>query len=466
MDPGTGTQLNDLTQKYTDMRLTASLILMTLLWTSCTLTQKTAGAARAHLLRDTTLAQAHVGIALFDPAAGKWLYRHQADRFFVPASNTKIITCYAAMKHLGDSLDGIEWADLDTAVYLWPTGDPTLLHPDYRNHRVADFLRANDKPLRLVTDAWKTTPLGSGWSWDDYSAYYMAERSPLPVYGNVIRWTQSVGRKEQPTHPGDTVDVFITSEPEVEWPVDFTAPDPRGRFSVDRERDANRYIITEGKRDGEMLEVPFVTRVSGAAIQLLRDTLHRDIYAVKDLPASSVSRQRYVVRSRPLDSMLRPLMLRSDNFFAEQTLLMTARKLTGRFSEGEATEQLLKTTFAGMPHRPRWADGSGLSRYNLFTPTDFVWVLDKMRADFGLERVQGIFPTPGTGTLRSYGPDLTGRIYAKTGTLSGVVALSGFVRADSGRWLIFSMLVNNHRGSAADIRKQFEVYLREIMKLY
>jgi D-alanyl-D-alanine carboxypeptidase/D-alanyl-D-alanine-endopeptidase (penicillin-binding protein 4) len=185
-----------------------------------------------------------------------------------------------------------------------------------------------------------------------------------------------------------------------------------------------------------------------------------------EAPASTVMRQRYVLRSRPLDSMLRPLMLRSDNFYAEQTLLMTARKLTGSFSEGAATELLLNTTFAGMPHRPRWADGSGLSRYNLFTPSDFVWVLDKMKTDFGLDRVQGILPTPGTGTLRSYGPDLTGRIYAKTGTLSGVVALSGFVRADSGRWLIFSMLVNNHRGSAADIRKRFESYLRDVMKLY
>ena len=183
------------------MRFSILLILTVLFWTSCSLPRRTAKAAREHLLRDTVLAQAHVGIALFDPTDGKWLYRHQSDRFFVPASNTKVITCDAAMQHLGDSLDGIEWQDLDTAIYLWPTGDPTLLHPDYRSHRVADFLRATNKPLRLVTDAWKTTPLGSGWSWDDYSAYYMAERSPLPVYGNVIRWTQSVGRKEQPTHP-------------------------------------------------------------------------------------------------------------------------------------------------------------------------------------------------------------------------------------------------------------------------
>jgi D-alanyl-D-alanine carboxypeptidase/D-alanyl-D-alanine-endopeptidase (penicillin-binding protein 4) len=277
---------------------------------------------------------------------------------------------------------------------------------------------------------------------------------------------QSVSRKDNPSHQGDSLDVFITSEPEVDWSVDFTAPDPRGRFSVERSRDANRFLVTEGRRDGESVDVPFVTSGATSAFTLLEDSLHAFIVPTESEGRSSVMRPRYTLRSRPLDSMLRPLMLRSDNFFAEQTLLMTARRLTGTFSEGQATEELLRTTFAGMPHRPRWADGSGLSRYNLFTPADFVWVLDRMRADFGMKRVEGILPTPGIGTLRSYGTDLTGRIYAKTGTLSGVVALSGFVRADSGRWLVFSLLVNNHRGNATDIRKRFEAFLREIMRLY
>jgi D-alanyl-D-alanine carboxypeptidase/D-alanyl-D-alanine-endopeptidase (penicillin-binding protein 4) len=46
------------------------------------------------------------------------------------------------------------------------------------------------------------------------------------------------------------------------------------------------------------------------------------------------------------------------------------------------------------------------------------------------------------------------------------VALSGYVRADSGKWLVFSLLVNNHRGNATEIRKRFEAFLREIMRLY
>ena len=51
-----------------------------------------------------------------------------------------------------------------------------------------------------------------------------------------------------------------------------------------------------------------------------------------------------------------------------------------------------------MPQLPRWVDGSGSSRYNLFTPDDLVWVLNKMKDEFGMDRIKGIFPHPGAGT--------------------------------------------------------------------
>jgi D-alanyl-D-alanine carboxypeptidase/D-alanyl-D-alanine-endopeptidase (penicillin-binding protein 4) len=57
-------------------------------------------------------------------------------------------------------------------------------------------------------------------------------------------------------------------------------------------------------------------------------------------------------------------------------------------------------------------------------------------------------------------------VYAKAGTLSGVIALSGYVQADSGRWLIFSLLVNNHRQPTRLIRQQMETLLKDIMKRY
>jgi D-alanyl-D-alanine carboxypeptidase/D-alanyl-D-alanine-endopeptidase (penicillin-binding protein 4) len=145
---------------------------------------------------------------------------------------------------------------------------------------------------------------------------------------------------------------------------------------------------------------------------------------------------------------------------------MSGYALLGTLGDRAAADRILQTDLKGMPHPPRWADGSGLSRYNLFTPMDFVWVLDKMRQDFGMDRIQALFPTTGTGTLSTFLADRPGKVYAKTGTLTGVAALSGFVQAASGRWLIFSLMINNHRQPARAIRQQAEEILRAVIDSY
>jgi D-alanyl-D-alanine carboxypeptidase/D-alanyl-D-alanine-endopeptidase (penicillin-binding protein 4) len=420
------------------------------------------------ILTDSTLRQAHVGFALYDPATATYLHRYQWDKYFVPASNTKIISCYAGMKYLGSSLKGLEWIDLDTAILLIPTGDPSFLHPDYPNQPVADFLRSVSKPIYIADLGWKSSALGSGWSWDDFSAYYMAERSPLPVYGNVIRWHQQTSVKEKPAFPGDTLDVFFSSEPEVSFPVDFTPPSMDGSFDVNRAREENRFIITTGREKEAAVDVPFLTKGLETAVSLISDTLHRELRLMDSSAARKFMRARAAeaVFTQPVDSLLRPMMHRSDNFFAEQTLLMAGFALTGAMSDQESVARILSTDLGGMPHAPRWADGSGLSRYNLFTPADFVFVLDRMQREFGMDRIRGIFPGSGQGTLSNFMKDQPGRVFAKTGTLSGVVALSGYVQAKSGRWLIFSLLVNNHRQSARDIRTRMEDVLREVIGNY
>ena len=88
-------------------------------------------------------------------------------------------------------------------------------------------------------------------------------------------------------------------------------------------------------------------------------------------------------------------MQRSDNFFAEQTLLMVSNAKLGMMSDSKIIDTLLKTDFAGLPQKPKWVDGSGLSRYNLITPQDFVWVLTQMKNNFSWERLSTIFPRQG-----------------------------------------------------------------------
>ena len=76
-------------------------------FSSCSIEKQIARSAKADVLDTKALQTAHVGISIFDPAANKYLYNYQGDKYFVPASNTKLPTCYAAMKYLGDSLVGL-----------------------------------------------------------------------------------------------------------------------------------------------------------------------------------------------------------------------------------------------------------------------------------------------------------------------------------------------------------------------
>jgi len=156
------------------------------------------------------------------------------------------------------------------------------------------------------------------------------------------------------------------------------------------------------------------------------------------------------------------MMHRSDNFFAEQSLLMVSRKLLAVANDEKITDTLLKTDFNNLPQKPRWVDGSGLSRYNLFTPQDFVAILNKMKNEFGMERIKNILPTGGTGTLSNYYRAENGYIFAKTGTLSGVVALSGFLYTRKKKLVIFSVLVNNHHDNATYIRQGIEKFIKEL----
>jgi D-alanyl-D-alanine carboxypeptidase/D-alanyl-D-alanine-endopeptidase (penicillin-binding protein 4) len=102
----------------------------------------------------------------------------------------------------------------------------------------------------------------------------------------------------------------------------------------------------------------------------------------------------------------------------------------------------------------------------LFTPNDFVVLLQKMQQEFGMKRMQVILPTGGKGTLSNLYKQDSNYIFAKTGTLSGVVALSGYLYTKKNKLLIFSVLINNHTGSAGTIRRSVETFLNGIRSRY
>ena len=426
---------------------------------SCSAPQKMTKQLRKNLLNDSALTNAHVGVAVFDVAANQFLYQHNSNKYFVPASNTKLPTLYAGMKYLSDSLTGLKYKEQNDSLFLQPTGDPTFLHPDYQQQPVYDFLKKQNKTIVISNRNWKAEALGYGWAWDDYLGYYMTERSSLPVYGNIIKWIQqrNIEKKEN----GNDTSTAVFTDPEINWNATFSTKKSTA-FNVIRPRTENVYSISEGKEMKREIEIPFVTNGIQSALELLKDTVHQEI---REVPFQILQSDPYtIIHSQPSDSMFKPLMYRSDNFFAEQTLLMVSNKLLGYMDEQKLIDSLLKTDLSGFPQKPKWVDGSGLSRYNLFTPEDFVWLLAKMKDEFGLERLKKILPTGNTGTLRNYYKDQTGLIFAKTGSLTGHIALSGFLITSKNKLLIFSVLVNNHHTSATAVRRAVEHFLQQIRR--
>ena len=425
------------------------------LFSSCSVQKQIAKSAKADVLETEALQTAHVGISIFDPATNKYLYNYQGDKYFVPASNTKIPTCFAAMKYLGDSLVGLKYKLQDGEYIIQGAGDPTFLNQEYTNQPVFDFLKTlgNKTLAHFSTANWKDDQWGSGWSWNDYEEYYMAERSPFPVYGNMASFAFNGNTiKATPSF----FDSSILYQPGVTPAYGY----------ISRVLNKNEFTVTKSNVKFTKHEIPFVTNGYYTAALLLNDTLH-STKPVFQLPGYlTVPEDLTVIHSQPTDAVLKPMMHRSDNFFAEQSLLMVSNEKLGVMNDAMIIDTLLKTDFKDLPQKPHWVDGSGLSRYNLFTPQDFVAILNKMKNEFGMERIKNILPTGGEGTISSYYKADSGYIYVKTGTLSGVVALSGFLYTKKDRQLIFSMLVNNHNNTATEVRKAFEKFLLRIREKY
>jgi len=141
---------------------------------------------------------------------------------------------------------------------------------------------------------------------------------------------------------------------------------------------------------------------------------------------------------------------------------MASNEKLGYMSDEDMIDSLLQNDLNDIPQHPRWVDGSGLSRYNLFSPNDFVYIINKIQNEFGVEKLKNILPTGGTGTLKNYFITDSSFIFAKTGSLSNNYTLSGLMTTKKNKQLIFSVMLNNYQGSSKAVRRLIEGYLHEV----
>jgi len=282
------------------------------------------------------------------------------------------------------------------------------------------LLKNTQKKLFFSKGRYTGNFFGNGWSWDDYNDYYQPEISEMPLFDNVVLIT-SKQAGEMNISPKNFNSCFV---------VDSSSKVTI--FSVQREFLANKfhYPLARTTANYEQ-QVPFKTSTA-TTLTLLSDTLKKKIEVV-DYTLPSNAKTIYSSKS---DDVFRQLMLPSDNFVAEQLLLTYADKLGLELSTPKVIAAIQEKYLKELPDKPKWVDGSGLSRGNLFTPRSLIKLLDLIYAEVNnQERLFSMLPAGGkSGTLRNaYAKTDTPFVFGKTGTLGGVHNQSGYIITKKGK---------------------------------
>ncbi len=436
------------------MRKILIISLLALVSISCKTTQNLSNRSPYTKMIDTcaTLSQGMTGMVLYDLGEKKMLFERNANRYFTPASNTKLFTFYACIKTLGDSIPALRYEIKSDSLIFWGTGDPTFFHPAFKNTKTFDFLKSYKRSKRLYFSDGNFTNeyFGSGWAWNDYNGYYSAELSPLPIYGNIVRVSiENEALKPQPS-------IFNNSFYKKE---DGT--------TIKRTVADNQFLYPKSilQMPDYQQDIPYKTS-AGLTQQLLIDTLRRNVSLLK-IPVSASAKTLY---SMPTEEVYRLMMQESDNMLAEQLLLLCGSTLKDSINSSFAIKSITEKYLQDLPDVPKWVDGSGLSRYNLFTPRSIIKLLEKIHADVPEEKLFSIMAIGGkTGTVRNMfkasSDEEKPYIFAKSGSLSGVYNLSGYLITKKGKTLLFSVMNNNFTKTTTEVRKEVEKILIKVHEM-
>lgn len=404
---------------------------------------------------------------------GETVYSHESGRRQQPASNAKLVTSIAALDVLGPdyrfettvhTTGRRHGPVLDGDLYLRGTGDPTMLAADY------DALAAQvaGKGITLVKgklaadDTWfDDVRLGTSWAWDDEPYYYSAQVSALTAAPDTDYDAGSIIIRVAPGQNGKAV---VTTEP----PTDYvtiantavTGPAGSGNtISVDRVHGGNTFTVTGSiPSDGAAtIEWMAVWEPTGYAAALFRAALHRHgvrvlgptTMAATPAKAPTVATRR----SMPLRELMVPFLKLSNNLHAEILVKAMGRATRGQgtWSAGLAAVADRLPAYGLDPARLSLRDGSGLSRMDQIAPDQLATLLGAARARPWFADWYDALPIAGEsdrmvgGTLRSRMRDTpaAGNVHAKTGSLTGVSSLSGYVTTANGQQWVFSMVTNN-----------------------
>lgn len=442
------------------------------------------------------LTNAAVSFAAYDIEGDSLIAGYNDEMAIPPASTVKLFTTATAFETLGGDYQPTTKiyirGEIDTCgvlngdLIIQGGGDPTLgskYFSDDENRR--DFLKKWTASVKkagirsiegnIITDASHFGYQGApdGWSWSDMGNYYGAGPSGLVIYDNMTRlhFSTSSGL-DQPTQLDsmtppiqgyrllNTVTTYNSSRDNC---YIYGAPYSYDRFAVGNlPRNRSNFEVKASIPDPELLVAQEMYR------SLLLDSISitGSPLGVRELMKSGFETIDYTNCKNILsfkDKTIKDIAfwtnMRSVNLFAEQLLTLIAYEKTELGTTDNGANYVNSYWEPRLNIEMFQTDGSGLSRSNGFSAQHYVRLLDYMYDSDQFENYKSTLPVAGeSGTLRSVcrGQSASGRLYAKSGTMSRIKAYAGYVESTSGKKIAFALIVNNDNLSNYHLLKRMQ----------
>ncbi|UNU22201.1 D-alanyl-D-alanine carboxypeptidase/D-alanyl-D-alanine-endopeptidase [Microcoleus vaginatus PCC 9802] len=411
------------------------------------------------------------GILIQPLSSTTTLYSRDSQKYFIPASNVKLLTTAAALQKLGADfrIKTSVYSDENGSLYVAGRGDPSIAEPQLKSLAQQLKQRGISQVNELIGDDsyFQGSAVNPNWEWEDAQAGYGAPINSLIFNQNAIDLLLSPQALGQPLK-------VTFAEPKLanQWQLQnnsVTVAQNEPEFiEVGREFDRPIIRVSGQLKVGGEPESAYVAVVNPANnfLQQFQQVLAAEGIPVKQALVASASRnlnqELATVESPPLAELVRETNRESNNLYAE-VILRLLGKVTDKMPQqqedtGEMGLKELKTALTKLGVNPNsyiLADGSGLSRHNLISPEALVQTLRLMANSPAASIYRQSLPIAGeNGTLKNRFNNTPNRVIlqAKTGTLSGVSALSGYIEVPNYEPLVFSIIVNQSDLSAAKMR--------------
>ncbi len=401
-----------------------------------------------------------LGIKVISVEDDKTLYELNSNKLFMPASNNKLYTCAAALHYLGrDHIFKTTILKNNNDLVLKGGGDPDLSieHLDSLANTTAKIIEDVDT-LYLDATLLDSMHYGKGWMWDEGSWWYAAPIGALSVNDNCIDFHIEPGNLGEAAR----IDHFPTTEYISQSNKTTTVENNTELKKLKIERDwvgrTNHFSIT-----GEIVMSDSIDTLQRNIHEptLFTGTLFKESLAKYGVQVGHIKRGTKVNESEtiaihysdPLIASATNLMNESDNLTAELLIKIIGRgnQIEGNWKDGLDSVKTLLSDSAGIDtSRIRLVDGSGVSRYNLTSPDQLTRFLkwsfnSKYKDDFISTLASG---GNKDGTMEKRLEKEGNLIRAKTGGLSGVSNLSGYIFSPKHGPLAFSILISGYTGSS------------------